>query len=350
MVKFNSFRASVLHATGFIVAALLISESLLAQGVSPGGGGRPGGGGGPIGTPDGAPSCPEYLLGQIDGCYYYATSDCKGQTGYGQSPVLIPLPQCVDGVCGRKVSTPGGPPEAPETISEEELNGWKTSISESLAQFDKEISIRSDRDSRRRRLSELKVLGSATLRQLDSKQLSAKQKFLANANFNKRIGDYMKATERVGLASGFSGRPFTIEDRPMLKSVDPDGQPRVMQSAAGGSAALSLANEVTFDVSATVEQNKSVRPAVRYSAKSEKRDVLKVPAGGGRFVYFQTFALTVQGGANAAPTTLLVGVQVQEAANAKDAYFSERGNYAHRVIKDGTPYLVNSVDSLGATP
>lgn len=335
-------RSVAIRATAVAIATALISLSP-ARGQGP----RPGGGG-PIGTVDNTPSCPEYLLGQIDGYYYYATSDCKGNTGYGQSPALIAVPQCSNGNCGQKVSTPPGALDAPDDIPNEEIETWKSFISDHKTQLDKEIAIRSTSDSRYSKLVQLRNLATKSLEQLNSPVLSAQDKFRVNAQFNDKLGAFQKETERVGFA-GASQRMFTIEDRPKQQLVSsPDGAPVSLQNTAT-SVPLKSASAITLDESAADSHNANVDPTRKCQVQIEKKSVVKVQVARGKLAYFQTFVMNVTKAGERTPTALYMGVQVEATPNAVYASFSERGRYAHRIkTTSGTPFLVNSIEDLGA--
>ncbi len=297
-----------------------------------------------------APSCPEYLIGEIDGCYYYATSDCRGLTGYGQSNQLIPLPQCSEGSCGRTVSTPGGELDPPDEIPQGEIDGWITAINETRALLAKEIAIRTSSDSR---LSDLKALvakADATIAVLRS-GAAAPTKFTANSDFNREYGDFKKDTARVEFAEGYSTK-ISIEDRPPRRAVESQQlqtqNPKGLAQSAPASL-LKSADEITWNTSVIATHNaKSTLPAFTM-AKAEKDEIVTVEIAAGQLAYFQCFRITVKKTASSPTETLFVGVQVSASNKAKTGRFSERGNYAHRITNSrGTPFLVNSYDDLGA--
>lgn len=297
-----------------------------------------------------APSCPEYLIGEIDGCYYYATSDCRGLTGYGQSNQLIPVPQCSDGACGQTVSTPGGEPDPPDEIPQAEIDGWISAINETRALLAKEVAIRSTNDSRLPDLKALVAKADSTIAVLRS-GANGPTKFTANSDFNREYGDFKKDTARVGLAEGYTTK-ISIEDRPLRRAIDrqqlQEKTPKGLAQSAP-STLLKSADEITFNSSAIAAHNsRSTLPAFTM-AKAEKDEIVSVEIAAGQLAYFQCFRITVKKTASAPTETLLVGVQVSASNKAKTGRFSERGNYAHRITNSrGTPFLVNSYDDLGA--
>jgi hypothetical protein len=278
--------------------------------------------------PPNPPTCPEEFLGELNGIYYYITSNCVDASGYGSSTEYIQTPQCQGGVCGQPIATmdigagryliasfqpPGATPA--------EIAKWVTELQARKTLVEKGVNGRSNGDTRRTYLAGQLADINQTLQTLNSATASPVTKRAAYDKHTATMDTYTKSFRFVGLA-GRNEANFAIRD---VKSKQP----------------LKTAAETSFS---TANVN-----AGRVRVTATKAEVLKVQVSARQTVYFQCFDLLIEKQGDPQLKTWHVGIQVKPdgVTNPVNSSFSERGNFAHR-LRDAsdTPYLVNSIDSL----
>lgn len=284
------------------------------------------GGGWP--PPPNPPTCPEEFLGELNGIYYYITSNCVDTSGYGSSTEYIQTPQCQGGVCGQPIATMDvgagryliaslQPPGA----SAAEIAKWVAELQTRKAAVEKAVNGRSAGDTRRTFLSGQLADINQTLQTLNSATASPATKRAAYDKHIATMDTYTKSFRFVGLA-GRNEANFAIRD---VKSK------QVLKTAAETSFSTANVNTGRVRVTAT------------------KAEVLKVQVSARQTVYFQCFDLLIEKQGDPQLKTWHIGIQVKPdgVVNPVNSSFSERGNFAHR-LRDAsdTPYLVNSIDSL----
>ncbi len=272
----------------------------------------------PVGTP---PNCPEYLIGQIDGVYYYGTSNCADTFGFGQSNVSIPVPQCMGMNCGTPISLVGHPLELKVAADADPVPGWIAELEAKLTELQSAANSRPAGDGRRERLGRLIPFVQRTLAYLRSGE-SLTNKTAAKTRYDEQLANHQHSMQHIGLA-GQDPQKFAIND---LKI---NGAPK------------SAANTI-FTPSGSYPSGVTVT--------SSRGAVLKVEVATGQFKYYQTFLVTVSSSNSARRIDMRVGVEVTDEGltTTEDAEFSERGRFGHRVrTKTGrTPFLVNGFSDL----
>lgn len=278
--------------------------------------------------PPALPNCPMANLGQMNGIFIYLTSDCANTTGYGSSPEEIPVPQCQPGgTCGRPIVRLGLPASQymvalyqPPGATAAEIAKWVQELQGQKAAVEKGINGRTKGDSRRDQLESQLSLINQTLAKLNSTDPASAKRQAYDQN-KATMDAYAKSFRQVGLVSPNTQRIGLLDAK----------SKQVLKTAADTNYSTANVNAAQFRVNA------------------KKSKVVKVTTAANQFAYFQCFDVLVEVPGNPSITTLKLGVQVKPdgISNAENAEFSERGNFAHRVLDgSGNPYLVNSIDSL----
>jgi hypothetical protein len=278
------------------------------------------------------PNCPVYLMGQVDGVYYYGTSNCIGLSGYGQSNVKIPVPQCVSGSCGTPISIIySNPPvllkqtDSPQQgqVSPDSVEDWIREIKEKRDELQSAATNRPMGDGRRQRIDRILPFLQKTIEFLENPRPTAGDKQMAKERYDEQIALHLHGMERIGLA-GEDPQRFAVGDKQI------SGSPKA-------------AADTNFVTSSVLPANVTVNVS--------KLNVLKVETSAGAFSYFQTFLVEVRSSRASQNIDLRLGVEVTAdgLTSTTDAEFSERGEFAHRIrTKAGAmPFLVNGYSNLG---
>ncbi|MFN9719058.1 MAG: hypothetical protein ACK58L_10215 [Planctomycetota bacterium] len=282
----------------------------------------------PIETP---PNCPEFLLGQIDGVYYYGTSNCVDTYGFGQSPLNIPVPQCLaeGDECGRPISLLNLLPQDEPTP--DNLARWIQEVEKKKEELQRIVDSLPPTDGRRQRLQKLISFMQRTLTYLKNPGETLQMKALAKQQYDIHLTLHEHSLASIGIA-GENPQRFSVRD------VKIEGTPK---SAADTNFVPSGQYPIGVEVVST------------------KGPVLKVEVAPGQFSYFQTFEISVKSDNAQRRIEMSVGVEITDegltSTTPLSARFSERGRYAHRLVAPGDrPFLVTGFTNLeprvGPTP
>lgn len=286
-----------------------------------------------------APNCPDYPVGEFNGVWFYVTTDCAGQTGYGESLTYYEESQCLNGSCINPVAPVGIQDGTVREIPQEVIDGWIADVQSTIDRLNRAINTPQTGPDRRARMRVIMPFLNSTLTFLKS-DANGSSKEQAYAEFRRELQAHQKAWTAMKFAPGPGAQvSVLLRDQPIPVELS-----------------NKTVAETKFNTEKVKPQQATVKPTIGPLLKL-------VPKAGADPIYFQCYTVEVtrhvehgfrggfgiEIGAPAPPVisrdTLSIGVQVKpttaEAARAVNAEWSERGAYAHRLRGPGSrPWLV----------
>lgn len=308
--------------------------------------------------PQEAPTCPIEAIGQSGGMWYYVTSNCVDQEGFGQYATYYDSPQCSNGQClvdpmaavfplspsimspfqsalpmfaSWQIGPAGQAGDPAGNQSKKADDNGQAEVQQTLERMDRTLTNLNVNPKRKLRIQSLKPFVQQTLAYLKAPDTEAPQKAQALQNFRTELALHEKRWSVV---------PYSIGSRNgFLNDTKPNYVP-----VSAANTKFELAPGIARSTTVTVSVTRG--PLLRL-----------VQHNPGKPIYFQTFTVDITP-RNGVAVIARYGVQAApepgEIGSSITVRFSERGNYAHKLfleretagIPGGTTFYLNSVDSL----
>lgn len=271
-----------------------------------------------------APNCPEYPIGNFNGVWFYATSDCMGNMGYGESLTHYEDSQCENGECQNPVDKVGVLATAEAAPVSD---NWIVNVQATIDRLQRAIDAPKTSTDRRGRMQHIMTFLNNTLVYLQS-GVGPGEKEKAYQQYEAVLVKHESAWRTMKLAG--SDLSILLRD----KAIEP------------AMAEMTVA-QTEFKA---INGNPNVA-----RVKATPGPLLTfVPAAAGGPTFYKCYTVEVErlvGEGTWTTEILQLGIEVRptaaEARRAVDAVWSERGGFAHRLLGPrGTVWLVVGARNL----